>query len=259
VARFLGQLKMQRGKALAVLAASALVCGQAHAVCDGNCSSDRASQSVLSDVSSRNLADGAFRFRVANEQLLARESRAIYFSRTTNISRLATGIQPSSDPEVLFNAFAEKYPNFYPDTDADRRSLTLPNPEVTSRGDEKTLAFMFLNLLRSNRIDAELVLAYEKADSILVNALTDHSSKFDWMLVYVPSVDRYFVPTLAPKLQRDFDRIMRSKTLLHIAEHPDPLPKEASACADTCLRLPRIIDGSLENHLVKIERIPAVR
>jgi hypothetical protein len=162
--------------------------------------------------------------------------RSAFFMDSDNLSDLETaGIQLTDDPEVLFKRFAGQ---FGPAITSEFRfePRTVASISQTGGGDCKSLTFLLLNLLRWSGTEAELVLTSVKQSYF---RLTDIFSlaEVDHVLVYVPSLDRYFDPTLGPGegRQQQLNLTIRDRTRIHVAARPgrDFLP--ANACADYCI------------------------
>jgi hypothetical protein len=165
---------------------------------------------------------------------VAHEARAVYFMDPAKLEDLqAAGIQPVPDAEALFKEFT-----FHFGTVTASESRTDPRPLAsilqTKGGDCKSLTFLFLNLLRWAGVDAELVLDSERHHLNLTDVFS--FADLDHILVYVPSLDRYFDPTLpAGWQQQQRDRTMRSKNRIHVAAPPDGRMRPPPACADYCI------------------------
>jgi hypothetical protein len=103
-------------------------------------------------------------------------------------------INPSSDANVLFEAFAKRFSVMKKGGDHQ-----IPSPSAIRRivksgmGSPFELAFVLLNLFALNGIDAERVDVYsDKEAEPHDNFELDN---IEHVLVYVPSLDRYFDPT----------------------------------------------------------------
>jgi hypothetical protein len=91
-----------------------------------------------------------------------------------------------------------------------------------------------LNLLRWAGLDAELVLESERHQLNLTDVFS--FAALDHVLVYVPSLDRYFDPTLpAGWQQAQLDQLMRSKNRIHVAGPADGKMYPPPVCANYCL------------------------
>ncbi len=160
--------------------------------------------------------------------------RAVYFMDSGKLQDLqAAGIRPVPDAEALFKEFTLRFGNMTAiESRSDPRSLA--SILQTKGGDCKSLTFLLLNLLRWAGVDAELVLESEKHQLNLTDVFS--FGQIDHVLVYVPSLDRYFDPTLpAGWHQEQPNRTMRTKNRIHVAAPPDGNMHPPPACADYCL------------------------
>ena len=165
---------------------------------------------------------------------VAEQARAVYYMDAEKLQDLqAAGIQPVPDAEALFKEFKLHFgPKFASESGRDPPSLD--SILQAKGGDCKALTFLFLNLLRWAGVDAELVLESERDQLNLTDVFS--FAALDHVLVYLPSLDRYFDPTLpAGWQQAQVDQIMRSKNRIHVAAPPDGNTRPAPACADYCL------------------------
>ena len=143
---------------------------------------------------------------------VAQQFRAVFFMEPAKLEDLqAAGIQPVPDAEALFKEFTL---HFGAVTTSESRTdpRSLASILQTRGGDCKSLTFLLLNLLRWAGIDAELVLESEKHQLNLTDMFS--FGQIDHVLVYVPSLDRYFDPTLPAGWQQEQpSRTMRSKEI----------------------------------------------
>lgn len=164
---------------------------------------------------------------------VARQLRAAYFMDSQSLKDLrATNIQPTRDPEALFKAFTDRFGTV---TTSEHRvePRSLASILQTRGGDCKSLTFLLLNLFRWSGTDAELVLISQQHRTNLSDVFS--FTKLDHALVYVPSADRYFDPTLpAGWQQRQLDRTIRTQTRIHLADPLDGNFHAGRACADYC-------------------------
>src|SRR6266581_474697 len=165
---------------------------------------------------------------------VAQQVRAVYFMDSAELEDLqAAGIRPKPDAGALFKEFTLHFGAV-----KTSESRTDPRPLAsilqTKGGDCKSLTFLLLNLLRRAGVDAELVLNSERHHPNLTDVFS--FGDIDHVLVYVPSLDRYFDPTLSAGWQQDqLNRMMRSKNRIHVAAPPDGNMHPAPACADYCI------------------------
>jgi hypothetical protein len=166
---------------------------------------------------------------------VAEQARAVYFMDAEKLQDLqAASIQPGPDPEGLFKELTFHFgPKFASETGRDPPSLV--KILQAKGGDCKALTFLLLNLLRWAGVDAELVLVSIKKHELNLTDVFSYTD-IDHMLVYVPSLDRYFDPTLpAGGAQQWINRMMRSKNRIHVAGPADGKMYPPPACADYCL------------------------
>jgi hypothetical protein len=165
---------------------------------------------------------------------VAQQLRAAYFMDSQNLNDLrVTGIQPADDPEILFKQLADQFGTV---TTSEFRTepRKLASILQTKGGDCKSLTFLFVNLLRWSGLDAELVLTSERHRSRLTDVFS--FADIDHVLVYVPSLDRYFDPTLpAGWQQQQLNRTIRTRNRIHVAARPGGNMVPANACADYCI------------------------
>lgn len=164
----------------------------------------------------------------------AQQLRAAYFMDAQDLDDLRiTGITPADDPELLFKQLAGRFGTV---TTSESRfePRKLASILQTGGGDCKSLTFLLINLLRRSGIDAELVLTSEQHQPRLTDVFS--FVDVDHVLVYVPSLDRYFDPTLpAGWQQQQIDRTIRTRNRIHVAARPGGDRVPPHACADYCI------------------------
>jgi hypothetical protein len=165
---------------------------------------------------------------------VAQQLRAVYFLDSGKLENVqAVGIEPVSDAEALFKDFTLHFGGATTNEPRDD-PRSLASILKTKGGDCKALTFLLLNLLRWAGLDAELVLESERHQLNLTDVFS--FAALDHVLVYVPSLDRYFDPTLpAGWQQAQLDQLMRSKNRIHVAGPADGKMYPPPACANYCL------------------------
>lgn len=98
----------------------------------------------------------------------------------------ALGIDPSANATVLFEEFTKRFPVVLP-VDEQGSVRDVPSILKTRGGTPDELAFVLLNLLTRNGIEAEMV---------HIHADPKASGNIVGVLVYVPARDQVFDPTL---------------------------------------------------------------
>ncbi len=186
---------------------------------------------------------------------IAQQFRAAYFMDAQKLDDLqATGIQPVGNPEIVFKELVDRFGSFRisePRIDPPSLASILQ----AKGGDCKALTFLLLNLLRWAGADAELVLVSEKYSQKLPDAFS--LVEMDHVLVYVPSLNRYFDPMVPAGWQQLVrDQAIRIKDRFHVAGPPDGHVRPAGACADYCIVTGGRREGTpLEPIRVKTEKI----
>jgi hypothetical protein len=165
---------------------------------------------------------------------VAQQFRAAYFMDSQNLNDLrVTSIQPADDPEILFKQFTDEF-GAVATSEFRTEPRKLSSILQTKGGDCKSLTFLLVNLLRWSGIDAELVLTSERHEPRLTDVFS--FGDIDHVLVYVPSLDRYFDPALpAGWQQQQLNRAIRIRNRIHVAARPGGNMLPANACADYCI------------------------
>ena len=164
----------------------------------------------------------------------AQQLRAAFFMDSQSLNDLrVTGMQPADDPEILFKRFTDEFG--VARISEFRMEPRKPASIVhTKGGDCKSLTFLLVNLLRWSGIDAELVLTSVRHQPRLTDVFSLRD--LDHVLVYVPSLDRYFDPTVpAGWQQQQLNRAIRDSSRIHVAAETGGTMLPANACADYCI------------------------
>src|SRR5512132_1530380 len=144
--------------------------------------------------------------------------RAAFFSDACRQHAEALGIARTSDANALLAAFAglQRRPASSPTAGAQRDDCSVP-------------AVAVINLLRLNRIDAELVSATAKEA-----APADHVER---VLVYVPTLARYFDPALPLEEQGLVDLLVRERAERKHVLGPTLGADARDPCPSTCMHV----------------------
>jgi hypothetical protein len=102
------------------------------------------------------------------------------------------GIDPCSDPSVLFEEFVKRF-SVVP-TEEEYDGIPRPFAQIaeTGQGNFDELALMLASLFVWNGIDTEFVKVWGNREARLGH---HELGELDHLLVYVPAIDRYFDPT----------------------------------------------------------------
>jgi hypothetical protein len=145
--------------------------------------------------------------------------RAAFFSDACRQEAEALGIARTSDANALLAAFAglQRRPASSPTAGAQRDDCSVP-------------AVAVINLLRLNGIDAELVSATMAKEAA-------PADQVERVLVYVPTLARYFDPALPLEEQSLVDLLVRERAERKHVLGPALGADARDACPSTCMHV----------------------
>jgi len=178
-----------------------------------------------------------------------RTVQAAYFSEACRNEVKALDLAPSPDAGALFGAFAWQLAARSPD---ERAELGAGWLSKSNAGDCALPTVLLINLFRLNGIDAELVLA-----SILPADMPRASpNKIHHVLVYVPTLNRYFDAAESVAAQGTLDRTIRGGAARMHFIGPSIKTGARDPCLNVCLY---VFDARRSPYAVRVqtESIPA--
>jgi hypothetical protein len=162
--------------------------------------------------------------------------RAAFFSDACRQEAEALGIARTSDANALLAAFAGLH----------RRPASLP--AANGRNDCGLPAVAVINLLRLNGIDAELVSATMAKEAA-------PADQVERVLVYVPTLARYFDPALPLEEQSLVDLLVRERAERKHVLGPALGADARDACPSTCMHVYTAAGNATPPVRVKTETI----
>jgi hypothetical protein len=166
--------------------------------------------------------------------------RAAFFSDACRQQAEALGITRTSDASALVAAFAGL-----------KRQPANSRAAVGQQRDDCTVpAVALINLLRLNRIDAELVSATMAKEAA-------PADQVERVLVYVPALDRYFDPALPLEEQSLADLLVRERAERKHILGPSLAGSGREACPSTCMHVYTAAGNATPPVRVKTETIRA--
>jgi hypothetical protein len=164
--------------------------------------------------------------------------RAAFFSDACRQQAEALGITRTSDASALVAAFAGL-----------KRQPANSRAAVGQQRDDCTVpAVALINLLRLNRIDAELVSATMAKEAA-------PADQVERVLVYVPALDRYFDPALPLEEQSLADLLVRERAERKHILGPSLAGSGREACPSTCMHVYTAAGNATPPVRVKTETI----
>ena len=163
--------------------------------------------------------------------------RAAFFSDACRQHAEALGIARTSDANALLAAFAglQRRPASSPTAGAQRDDCSVP-------------AVAVINLLRLNGIDAELVSATMAKEAA-------PADQVERVLVYVPTLARYFDPALPLEEQSLVDLLVRERAERKHVLGPALGADARDACPSTCMHVYTAAGNATPPVRVKTETI----
>jgi hypothetical protein len=144
-----------------------------------------------------------------------------FFSEACRQRAAGIGLSETTNVDVVLSAIA-----------AFGRRLKPGVPEVMLDDACEVPAILLVNLLRSNGVDAEIVLVARRPRDP-----SDGSSEklVQRIYVYIPKYDRYLDPEISIGKQRAVDAILREEMVRSHFQGPSIGDDSGNTCADVCL------------------------
>jgi hypothetical protein len=160
----------------------------------------------------------------AGRDPMARLIQSAYFSDACRQEAEALGIPPTSDANELLTAFAT----------VARHVASGAGRLDMENSDCRVPVVLLINLLRLNRVDAELAFVSMSRASAADSASPD---QIDRILVFVPGLNRYVDPAMPMGKQAVLDRIVvENATRAHLLG-PSLAGAGHGVCPNTCIHV----------------------
>ncbi len=175
----------------------------------------------------------------AGRDTMERLTQSAYFSAACRKEAEALGIAPTSDVNELLTAFAA----------VARHVASGAGRLDMENSDCRVPVVLLINLLRLNRVDAELAfvsMSRASADSASLG-------KIDRILVFVPGLNRYVDPAMPMGKQAVLDQIIVEKATRTHLLGPSLAGAARGVCPNTCMHVHS--PGSQSSVRVKTEVI----
>jgi hypothetical protein len=165
----------------------------------------------------------------AGRDPMARLIQSAYFSAACRNEAEALGIAPTSDANELLTAFATVARHVASGAGrADMKNLDMENSDC------RVPVVLLINLLRLNRVDAELAFVSMSRAS---EADSASPGKIDRIVVFVPGLNRYVDPALPMGKQAVLDRIIVEQAMRVHLLGPSLAGDANGGCPNTCMHV----------------------
>jgi hypothetical protein len=160
----------------------------------------------------------------AGRDTMERLTQSAYFSAACRNEAEALGIAPTSEANELLTAFAT----------VARHVASGAGRVDIENSDCRVPVVLLINLLRLNRVDAELAFVSMSRASAADSA---SPGKIDRILVFVPGLNRYVDPAMPMGKQAVLDQIVVEKATRTHLLGPSLAGAAHGVCPDTCMHV----------------------